>query len=82
MTTQIKPLRIIDLINWGNDHFAQNGIKNSRSEIEWFLCDVLNCKRIDLYIQFEDLLYGNDLTKLRYMVQRRTSGEPFQHILC
>ena len=81
MPTQTKPLQIIDLINWGNESFAKRGIENSRREIEWFLCDVLNCQRIDLYIQFEDFLHENDLTKLRQMVQRRLSGEPFQYIL-
>jgi len=81
MATITKPWRIIDLINWGTDHFAEKGISNARREMEWFLCDVLDCQRIDLYIQFEDLLYKNDLIKLRQMVQRRLSGEPFQHIL-
>ena len=81
MTTQTKHWRIIDLINWGNEHFTQKGIENSRREIEWLLCDVLDCQRIDLYIQFEDLLHENDLIKLRQMVRRRLSGEPFQHIL-
>ena len=81
MTTQTKHWRIIDLINWGNKHFTQKGIENSRCEIEWLLCDVLDCQRIDLYIQFEDLLHEKDLIKLRQMVQRRLSGEPFQHIL-
>ena len=57
MTAQTKPWRIIDLINWGNERFTQKGIENSRREIEWFLCDILDCQRIDLYIQFEDLLY-------------------------
>ena len=81
MISQTKPLRIIDLIRWGNECFAKTNINNSLHEIEWFLCDILNCKRIDLYIQFEDLLYENNLIKLRKMVQRRLSGEPFQHIL-
>ena len=81
MTAQTKPWRIIDLINWGNERFTQKGIENSRREIEWFLCDILDCQRIDLYIQFEDLLCEKDLMKLRQMVQRRLSGEPFQHIL-
>ena len=49
--------------------------------MDWFLCDILDCQRIDLYIQFEDLLHENNLIKLRQMVQRRLSGEPFQHIL-
>ena len=81
MTTITKPWCIIDLINWGTDHFAEKGISNARREMEWFLCDVLDCQRIDLYIQFEDLLHENDLIKLRQMVQRRLSGEPFQHIV-
>ena len=81
MTTITKSWRIIDLINWGTDRFAEQGIDNARREMEWFLCDVLDCQRIDLYIQFEDLIHKNDLIKLRKMVQRRLSGEPFQHII-
>ena len=45
------------------------------------LCNVLDCQRIDLYIQFENPLYDDGLNKLRHMVRRRISGEPFQHIL-
>jgi release factor glutamine methyltransferase len=81
MATITKPWRIIDLINWGTDRFTEKGISNARREMEWFLCDVLDCQRIDLYIQFEDLLHENNLIKLRQMVQRRLFGEPFQHIL-
>jgi release factor glutamine methyltransferase len=81
MAAITRPWRIIDLINWGTDRFAEKGISNARREMEWFLCDILDSQRIDLYIQFEDLLHENDLIKLRQMVQRRLSGEPFQHIL-
>jgi len=81
MATITKPWRIIDLINWGTDRFAEKGISNARREMEWFLCDILDSQRIDLYIQFENLLNENNLIKLRQMVQRRLSGEPFQHIL-
>ena len=81
MATITRSWRIIDLINWGTDHFTEKGISNARREMEWFLCDVLDCQRIDLYIQFEDVLHENDLIKLRKMVQRRLSGEPFQHII-
>ena len=81
MATITRPWRIIDLINWGLEQFTTKGVSNARREMEWLLCDVLDCQRIDLYIQFEDLLHENDLIKLRKMVQRRLSGEPFQHIL-
>jgi len=81
MTTSTKPWRIIDLINWGTDHFTGKGIENARKEIEWLLCNVLNFERIDLYLKFENLLKTSELQKLRSMVKRRVAGEPFQHII-
>ena len=54
MTTTTKLWRIIDLINWGTDHFTAKGLDNARREMEWFLCDVLGCERIDLYVRFEE----------------------------
>ena len=81
MATTTKPWHIIDLINWGTDHFTTKGIDNSRREMEWFLCDVLKCERIDLYVRFEELMNEDGLEKLRSMVKRRITGEPFQHII-
>ena len=81
MIMPTKPCCIIDLINWGNERFSKNGLENSRNEMEWLLCDILNCQRIDLYIKFEDFLCENDLTRLRHMVRRRLAGEPLQYIL-
>ena len=81
MPTTTKPWRIIDLINWGTDHFTEKGVENSRREMEWFLCDVLDCERIDLYVRFEELMNEDELEKLRSMVKRRITGEPFQHII-
>ena len=76
-----KIWRIIDLINWGTEHFNNKNITNARKEIEWFLCDILQCERIDLYLKFENPLEPNELLKLKKMIKRRLLGEPFQHIL-
>ena len=81
MPTTTKPWRIIDLINWGTDHFTEKGVENSRREMEWFLCDVLDCERIDLYVRFEELMNEDGLEKLRSMVKRRITGAPFHHII-
>ena len=81
MTTQTKLWRIIDLINWGTDHFTAKGIDNSRREMEWFLCEILSCQRIDLYVRFDEIMDGSKLEVFRSMVKRRMSGEPFQHII-
>ena len=81
MTTNTKLWRIIDLINWGTNHFAAKGLNNARREMEWFLCETLACKRIDLYVRFEEIMDGSDMEIFREMVKRRISGEPFQHII-
>lgn len=81
MSVTTKLWRIIDLINWSTDYFKVNQIENSKREIEWFLCEILKCKRIDLYIRFEEILKKSDLLKFKNMLKRRVSGEPFQHII-
>ena len=81
MATATKTCNIIDLIGWGTGHFTEKGIENARREMEWLLCNVLGCERIDLYLRFEKLLKASELKKLRTMVKRRVAGEPFQHII-
>ena len=81
MTTTTKLWRIIDLINWGADHFTTKGMDNARREMEWFLCDILKCERIDLYVRFEEVMDEGELEIFRTMVKRRIAGKPFQHII-
>ena len=69
----------IDLIKWGEDYFVSKGISNAKLEVEWFLCHILNCERIDLYVQFEEPLIKDQLAQFKEMVRRRIEGEPFQH---
>jgi len=71
----------IDLIKWGEDYFLSKGVSNAKLEVEWFLCHILDCQRIDLYMQFEQPLIKKELTQFKEFVTRRISREPFQHIL-
>ncbi|MBC8311902.1 MAG: peptide chain release factor N(5)-glutamine methyltransferase [Candidatus Marinimicrobia bacterium] len=71
----------IDLIKWGEDYFVSKEISNAKLEVEWFLCHILNCQRIDLYVQFEQPLMKDELAQFKKMIGRRIAGEPFQHIL-
>ncbi len=81
MSTTQKTWRTIDLIHWGTDYFTENNIENARREIEWLLCHVLKCKRLDLYMQFENKLSSIELSTFKKCVKRRVKGEPFQHII-
>jgi len=71
----------IDLIKWGEDYFISKNISNAKLEVEWFLCHILDCQRIDLYVQFEQPIIKKELAQFKEFVTRRIMGEPFQHIL-
>ena len=60
-----KPWRIIDVINWGVDYFENKSFENPRLEIEIFLQHILGCKKIDLYINFENEVSSHDLNTLK-----------------
>ena len=76
-----KPWRIIDVINWGVDYFENKSLENPRLEIEIFLQHILDCKKIDLYINFENEVSSHDLNKLKGYIKRRLENEPSQYIV-
>ena len=72
--------RVIDILNWGEDYFKSNGFESPKQEIEWLLCDLLNYKRIDLYVQFEQPIHRPQLKQLKEWIKRRIGREPLQYI--
>ena len=76
-----KPWRIIDVINWGVDYFEDKSMENPRLEIEIFLQHILDCKKIDLYINFENEVSAPDLKTLKGYIRRRLKNEPSQYIV-
>ena len=75
-----KIWRLIDLINWGETYFKDKNFDNPRSEIEWLLQDLLNYKKIDLYLKFEEEIDSEKLFILKSWIKRRVSREPLQYI--
>ena len=72
--------RVIDILNWGEDYFKLKGFESPKKEIEWLLCDLLNYKRIDLYVQFEQPIHRPQLKQLKEWIKRRIGREPLQYI--
>lgn len=75
-----KTWRIIEIIKWGEEYFKIKGFENPKQEIEWLLCDLLQLKRIDLYLKFEDIINKSKLKKLKSWIKRRIQREPLQYI--
>ena len=76
-----KVWRIVDLIQWSESYFREKSHQNPRLEIEWMLCSLLNCERLDLYMRFDEPLSGSQLSTLRGWVKRRSKNEPLQYII-
>ena len=72
--------RIIDLIDWGEDYFKQHKFDGPKQEIEWLLCDLLDHKRVDLYINFEQKVPNDKLALLKKWIKKRLKRMPLQYI--
>lgn len=72
----------LDLIKWTTDFFIKKGIESARLEAELLLAEVLECPRIQLYVNFEKPVSAERLAKYRDFVKRRAeTREPLQYIL-
>ncbi len=80
MNKNKKIWRLIDLIKWGETYFKDKNFDNPRSEIEWLLEELLNYKKIDLYLKFEEEIDSGKLFILKSWIKRRVSREPLQYI--
>jgi len=77
---KLKNLRIIDLINWGEDYFNKNDFESPKQEIEWLLCDLLSYKRVDLYVNFEEIVALAKIEVLKKWIKKRLKRMPLQYI--
>lgn len=71
---------ILKLLDWTTAYFTEHGIPNPRLDGELLLGDVLNLRRIDLYLNFEKPVAPADLARFKSLVQRRARREPLQYI--
>jgi len=69
------------ILDWTSTYFTSKSISSARLDAELLLANVLNCNRLDLYLQFERILTPQERTRYREFVQRRTRREPVQYIL-
>lgn len=72
---------VLSMLEWATDYFEEKEVPSSRHSIEWLLADVLKCKRLSLYLQYDRPLSSDELDQLKPMVKRRAGHEPLQYIL-
>lgn len=71
---------VLSMLEWATGYFTDKGVNNPRLSIEWLLSELLDVKRLDLYLQFDRPLTKDQLSTLRGWVLRRSKQEPLQYI--
>ncbi len=69
------------ILDWTNQFFTEKQVPEARLSAEWLLADVLSCRRIELYLQFDRILTTDERATFREFVKRRAAREPVQYIL-
>jgi release factor glutamine methyltransferase len=85
MQNQHKPnhpeWKIVKLIQWAAAYFKTHGIDSPRSTAEILLAHVLHTKRIDLYLNYDQPLTGDELQHFKVLLKRRIKREPVAYIV-
>lgn len=75
------PKPLLDTLKAGADFLAKRGVDEARLNMEHLLAHVLDCRRLDLYLRFGEVLQDADLDRLRGLTMQRAAGTPLQHLL-
>ncbi len=73
--------RILDLIQSSTEYLRKKGVPDPRLDAEYLLGHILEKKRLDLYMVFDQPLGEDELSRYREFIKRRGRREPLQHIL-
>lgn len=74
-------LTVLNALKLATDYFDKKGIQSARTNAEILLAHILNCKRLDLYLRFDQPLSENEVNLYREFIARRGKYEPVQYII-
>jgi release factor glutamine methyltransferase len=76
-----KTWTIADLIAWTKDWLQRHGSPTPRLDADLLLCEVLQVRRLDLLLRFDQPVQKTELAAFKALIQRRSKGEPVAYIL-
>jgi len=74
-------ITVLESIKLSTQFLTKKGIESPRANAEILLADILNCKRLDLYLLFDRPLTEIELQRYRDYLKKRSNFIPLQYIL-
>jgi release factor glutamine methyltransferase len=74
-------ITILEAINLSAQYLNKKGIESPRMNAELLLANVINCKRLDLYLAYDKPLSETELNKYREFIKSRGTFKPLQYII-
>lgn len=72
---------LLEIIKYSTRLLYEKNIKDPRLNVELMFCEILNCDRIKLYLDFDKPLKNDEISRFKDMLIRRLKYEPLQYIL-
>lgn len=69
------------LLDWSTEYFSGKQIGTARLDSELLLAHVLDCRRIDLYLQFDRPMNPDELAAYRALVRGRALRTPVAYLI-
>ena len=69
------------LLQWTADFLKARGAESPRLDAEVLLAEALNCKRIELYTAFSEIVEDEPRGVFRELVKRRSQGTPVAYLV-
>lgn len=74
-------MTVLESLQLSTGFLEKKGIESSRLNAELLLSEILKCKRLDLYLKFDQPLKENEVSIYREWIARRGKFEPLQYII-
>ena len=74
-------LTVLESLELSSNFLEKKGIESARMNAELLLAHILECKRLDLYLRFNQPLNTKETSTYRDFITRRGNYEPYQYIV-
>lgn len=72
---------VLELFKKSSDYLRKKGIESHKVDTEWIFQEILQIKKIDIFLDQLKVDVEDDIYKLREAIIRRSKREPLQHII-